>query len=286
MSVCHIISQVIKRSTASACRALCYTVLLTLCAITALSGQSEDNARSKSAFHLKLGGGAGLQTIRDQAMSPLLYDGIQIGTYAGIDVRGVRDLYRMDALFWLGEISSERSGRTSENYTYTINSSYLWRVSPDDARWNWHLGAAVTNWGSFRNHQSLINSNFFYDLFFSTGLTAATERHFRLFRRNWYADWQIIVPALTYGLRPNYSGLDVAPPDDDSFQGFADAQFVSFGRLLNVKSRIELVYPLLNGNRVGLLYYWDFFSTSIGPHPARQSMQSAQLSLHVLLSKR
>ena len=260
---------------------------LLLCMLYLLSTAAfaQEDAKPRDAFHLKLGGGGALQTLRDQAMSPLLYDGFQLALHAGMEIRRQRGLHRMDALFWLGETSAERSGRTTDNYSYTINSVYLHRISSEEARWQWRIGGAVTNWGSFRQHQSLINSNFFYDLFFSTGAAASVERSFRLFRRDWYADWQVIVPVLTFGLRPNYSGLNAAPPDDDSFQGFADGAFVSFGKLQNVKSRAELVYPLKNGNRIGLLYYWDFFNTSIGPHPARQAMQSVQLNLHVSLSK-
>ncbi len=240
---------------------------------------------SKSVFHLKLGAGAAWQTVRDQAMSPLLYDGLQLALQGGFDLRGARSLYRVDGLFWVGETEAERSGRTTENYSYAVNSSYLRRVSREEKKWAWQVGGAITNWGSFRDHQSLINSDFFYDLFFSVGATAALQHQFRFFRREWHVEWQLIVPALTFGLRPNYIGLDAAPPGEGSFETFTEAALTSFNGLQNVKSRFELAYPLRNGNRLGLMYYWDFFNTSIGPHPARQSMQSLQFNLHFSMSK-
>lgn len=243
------------------------------------NGFAQHVVQPKETFHLKFGAGLALQTVQDDAMSPLRYDGLQGAFMAGGEWRGYRSLHRVDALFWLGETSA-RSGRVTENYTFAINSGYLHRISQDEAAWQWRVGGMLTTWGSFREHLSLINSDFFYDLFFSIAPAAAVERKFRLFKRDWLVDWQVTVPALTYGVRPNYAGLDAVPPDDDGFQGWEDAQIGSFNVLQNVKSRIELAYPLKNGNRIGLMYYWDFFNATLEPHDVRQSLQSVQFNLH------
>lgn len=247
--------------------------------LSVFATKAQENDALKSTFHLKLGGGFGLQTVRDEAMSLLQYDGTQGAFQAAGEWRRPKGLYRVDGLFWLGE-NAAASGRTTQNYTFTINGSYLHRISKDEARWQWRVGGALTNWGSFREHQSLINSDFFYDLFFSVGPSAMVERQFRFLKRDWLINWQVIVPALTYGVRPNYSGLEVAPPDEEGFQGWDDAQLGSFNILQNIKSHIELAYPLKNGNRLGLLYYWDFFKSDFEPHTVKQSMQSVQFNLH------
>ncbi len=241
---------------------------------------AQETTALQHTFHLKLGGGFGLQTVRDDAMSPLQYDGIQGALQmSGEWRRSQQGFYRVDGLFWLGETSAQ-SGRITENYTFAINSSYLHCFSPKEAFWQWRIGGALTTWGSFREHLSLINSDFFYDLFFSLGPSAMVEREFRFFKRDWLVNWQVTIPALTYGLRPNYSGLEVAPPDENGFQGWKDAQFGSFNILQNVKSQIELAYPLKNGNRLGIMYYWDFFKSDLKPHTVKQVMQSVQFNLH------
>ena len=247
--------------------------------IFAVVAGAQEAEKPKEIFHLRLGAGAAWQSVRDDAMSPLLYDGTQGTFQVGGEWRGYRSLHRIDALFWLGEGSAE-SGRTTENYTFAVNGGYLHRISKDEAPWQWRVGGALTTWGSFRDHQSLINSNYFYDVFFSLGLNASVERGFRLFGRDWLADWQVIVPVLTYGVRPNYSGLEATPPDDDGFNGWEDAEVGSLNALQNVKSRIELMYPLSNGNRLGLMYYWDFFNAGFGPHDVTQSLQSLTFNLH------
>ncbi len=240
---------------------------------------AQEATEPQHTFHLKLGGGFGLQTVRDDAMSPLQYDGIQGAFQAAAEWHRPKSLYRMDGLFWLGETSAA-SGGTTENYTFAVNGSYLYRISATESRWQWRAGAALTTWGSFREHLSLINSDFFYDLFFSLGPSAMVEREFRFFKRDWLVNWQVTIPALTYGVRPNYSGLEVAPPDENGFQGWKDAQFGSFNILQNVKSQIELAYPLKNGNRLGIMYYWDFFKSDLKPHTVKQVMQSVQFNLH------
>ncbi len=241
--------------------------------------QAQEAEKPKETFHLKLGAGAARQTVRDDAMSPLIYHGVQGTFQIGGEWRGYRSLHRVDALFWLGEASAE-SGRTTENYTFAINGGYLHRISQDEAAWQWRVGGMLTTWGSFRDHQSLINSDYFYDVFFSIGPAASVERRFVLFKRDWLVDWQLTVPVLTYGVRPTYSGLDAVPPDDEGFAGWDDPEIGSLNLLQNVKSRIELAYPLKNGNRVGLVYYWDFFHASMGPHEVLQSLQSLSLNLH------
>jgi hypothetical protein len=254
-----------------------------LLAIGSLFAQ-EDSIR-QSTVHLKFGAGIGYQTLRDAAMSPLLYNGIQIGGYAGAEWRRATGIFQVDGLFWLGETDSEQSRARTDNYTFAVNGSYLWQLHPaHESQWHCYLGGALTSWGSFRDHASLPNSDYFYDLFFSLGPSGAIEYDFSLLGRDWKLSGQLTVPVLTYGLRPNYSGLNESPPDDKSFATELEAaQIGSFNILTNVKSRLELVYPLKNGNRFGLLYYWDFYNANIEPHPVRQAMQSVQLNLHFQL---
>lgn len=256
-----------------------WTIALIIFHFSFINLSAQEATEPKSAFHLKLGGGFGFQSVRDDAMSPLLYDGIQGALQLSGEWRRSQGIYRVDGLFWLGETAAQ-SGRITENYTFAINSSYLHRLSQKEASWQWRVGGAVTSWGSFREHLSLINSDFFYELFFSIGPTAMAERQFRFLKRDWLLNWQVIVPALSYGIRPNYSGLEVAPPDENGFQGWEDAQFGSFNILQNIKSQVELAYPLKNGNRIGLLYYWDFFKAELAPHSVKQAMQSVQFNLH------
>lgn len=194
--------------------------------------------------------------------------------------------YRVDGLFWLGETSAEQTGAVTDNYTFAVNGGYLWQLHRERvSSWHCYAGAALTAWGSFREHNSLPNSNYFYDVFFSVAPTGAIEYDFRLLKQDWNISLQLTVPVLTYGLRPNFSGLDEAPPNDNG--GFEKelkaAEVGSFNILTSIKSRLELAFPLQNGNRIGLLYYWDFYNANIEPHSVKQFMQSVQLNLHFRL---
>lgn len=259
--------------------------ILGYCLIMFLNLQAQADSLAPSTFHLKFGAGFGYQTLRDDAMSPLLYNGVEIGAYAGTEWRRPKGIFQLDGLFWLGETTAEQSGAYTDNYTFAVNGSYLHQLHPErESRWHCYAGGGITSWGSFRDHISLPNSDYFYDLFFSIAPSGLIEYDFRFLKRDWQLGWQLTIPVLTYGLRPNFSGLDEAPPDDNSFKKELEAaQIGSFDVLTNVKSRLELVYPLKNGNRFGLLYYWDFYKSDIEPHSVQQSMQSVQLNLHFKL---
>lgn len=253
--------------------------------------QAQDNGLDmtslgqKNTFHLKFGAGFGYQTLRDDAMSPLLYNGLQIGSYAGAEWRRNKGVWQLDGLFWLGETNAERSGWYTDNYTYAANLSYLRYLNAlDAAKWQFSLGGALTSWGSFREHISLVNSDFFYDVFVSLGPSGSVDKQFRFLKRNWQISWQLTIPVLSYGLRPNYSGLNEEPPNEEGIESeLKYAEFGSFNVLTNVKSKLELGYPLQNGNRIGLLYYWDFYQSNVEPHSVKQAMQSLQLNLHFKL---
>lgn len=243
---------------------------------------AQEAVSSAASFHFKFGGGFGYQTLRDDAMSPLLYQGAEIAAYAGLEWRKTKSIWQLDGFFWYGQPSSDRSGAYMDTYSTAWNVSYLRHLQL--SKWQVSVGGALTNWASFREHVSLINSDYFYDIFLSLAPSVQLERNFHFLKRDWLLSGQLTVPVLTYGLRPNFSGLDETPPNDDSVQtAFDAAQIGSFDVLTNIRSRLELAYPLKNGNRIGLLYYWDFFQSDIEPHSVQQAMQSVQLNLHFKL---
>jgi len=241
----------------------------------------------KRAVRLNVGAGAGWETYRDKAMSPLLYEGIQGAASMGIEIEGARVLHRVEGLFFFGNTSAQRIGGTTENLAFMANGSHLRRLSPVDAKWQWRAGPALSSWGSLRYHRSLVNSNYFYDLFISLGATGLVERELRFLRRNWQAGWQLSVPVVTWGLRPTYSGLVAATPDEEETPGpyLEEARLGAFGVLTRVYSRLHLTYSLPHANQLSLVYHWDMFRSDVGHHPISHAMQSLQLNLSVKLTR-
>lgn len=241
----------------------------------------------KRAVRWHLGAGAGWETYRDQAMSPLLYEGVQGTAGMGIEVEGTRALNRVEGLFFFGNTTAQRVGGTTENLAFLANGSHLRRLSPVDAKWQWRAGPALSSWGSLRYHRSLVNSNYFYDLFISLGATGSVERELRFLRRNWRAGWQLSVPVVTWGLRPTYSGLVAATPDEEETAApyLEEARLGLFRVLTRVNSRVHLAYALPNANQLSLVYHWDIFRSDAGHHPISHAIQALQLNLSVKLSR-
>ncbi len=241
----------------------------------------------KRAVRMHLGAGAGLETYRDKAMSPLLYEGIQGAAGMGMEIEGARVLHRVEGLFFFGNTSAQHIGGTTENLAFMANGSHLRRLSPADASWQWRAGPVLSSWGSLRYHTSLVNSNYFYDLFISLGATGSVERELRFLRRNWRAGWQLSVPVVTWGLRPTYSGLVAATPDEELTPGpyLEEARLGVFGVLTRIHSRLHLSYALPNENQLSLVYHWDMFRSDVGDHPISHAMNALQLNLSVKLSR-
>ncbi len=241
----------------------------------------------KRSFQLYWGGGASWESYRDRAMSPLLYEGLQGAAMIGVEVEGAKVLHRVESQFWFGETSAARRGGTTENLAYALNGSYLRRLNPANGYWIWRAGPAFSSWGSLRYHTSLVNSNYFYDLFLSLGASGAVERPFRLMRRQWSTGWQLSVPVLSWGLRPTYSGLVAATPEEELTAGpyLEEARAGTFGVLSRVQSRLHLRYALPNENAISLLYYWEVFRSDLGYHKVTHAMNGLQLNLSIKLSR-
>ncbi len=262
--------------------------LLPLCFLMfAWTSAAQEPGVPKRAVRLQIGVGAGWETYRDLAMSPLLYEGIQGAAGIGIEVEGARVLHRMEGLFFFGNTTAQRIGGTTENLAFMFSGSHLRRLSPVDTKWQWHAGPALSSWGSLRYHRSLVNSNYFYDLFISLGATGSVERELRFLRRNWRAGWQLSVPVLSWGLRPSYSGLVAATPDEEETPApyLEEARVGAFGVLTRVNSRLHLTYALPHANHLSLVYHWDMFRSDAGRHPISHAMQALQLNLSVKLSR-
>lgn len=256
-------------------------LLVTFALLFSATLPAQQAAVTPKAFFLRLGAGPAFQTLRDRAMSPLIYSGIQGAYGAGFDAWRPHGLYRLDVLFHNGTASAS-SGRRLINYTLNIDGSYL-RTIPAAGLGEMELraGGALTSWMSFRIHQTLVNSYVFYDVFFSLGPSASLNRPFRLLRSNWQAEGQMTVPLLAAGARPSYSGLERIPFIGDDSPDLKYLRFGSLNIVQTVKLRLELALLLNKGNRIGLVYHGDLLRSNLSPHLTTQYLQSLQFQMHV-----
>lgn len=259
---------------------LCFSLF-----VGALAAQEPD--LPKRTVRMLIGAGAGWETYRDRAMSPLLYEGLQGAAGTGVEIEGTRVLHRIEGLFFFGNTSAQDIGGTTENLAFMANGIHLRRLGTVGAKWLWRAGPALSSWGSLRFHRSLVNSNYFYDLFISLGAAGSVERELRFLHRNWRAGWQLSVPMLSWGLRPTYSGLVAATPDEEETAApyLEEARLGTFGVLTRVNSRVYLTYALPNSNQLSLVYHWDMFHSDVGHHPISHAMNALQLNLSVKLTR-
>lgn len=234
----------------------------------------------EKSFFLTLGAGFAHQAYRDEAMSPLVYQGYLPGYQAGFDAFRPKGMHRLDMLFWHGATAA-RSGRSTQNYTFAVNGGYLRNLG--DSPWQPRLGGSFLIWSSMREHLSLTNSYFFYDVFVGIGPSASASRRVRLLKRDWIADAQLTVPLLVYGGRPPFAGLDVVPFSKEYFPDLRSYGLGSVNIFRHLKLRLEWVKPLRHGNRISLVYHWEGYQVRLTPDRVGHSLQSLQFHLHVRL---
>ncbi|MCB0805297.1 MAG: hypothetical protein KDC05_05820 [Bacteroidales bacterium] len=263
------------------------------------SQQSKETGDKKSAREVRkardkyLTMGTGLSWVKaiDNATSPLLYKGMQIGNFnLGHLVHSQERIKHTDVEFNFGWLKTRTEtpwyDPRNTSYRIVIRHNILYRMKPEIfQKVRWYLGPEFNINGHFRVNYKYGNSALNFDNYNGVGIAthfefpfSYTSRSFKLWfikinrrDRNLRLSWQLSTPVLSFMLRPTY--VTITNFIDPELQSAITADHVDGGFFVpfNLRSETNLYYLLQNGNMLRLGYTWNFYHHD----PGYNKVQSA-----------
>ncbi len=266
---------------------------------TGMAQQQENDApRSKKEIrkardkYLSLGTGLSYMKVIDNATSPLLYKGFQIGNaYIGYQVHSPERIKHIDVNFGFGWLKTRTKtpwyDPRNTSYRIVIRHDILYRLNTDllKGKLAWYIGPEININGHFRVNYKYGNSAFTFDNYNGVGLATEMEYPFHWKSRKvkiWFIkfnrrdrdlrlNWQLSTPVVSFMIRPTYvtitNFIDPELQTQISNDQISGGFFVPF----NIRSQTSLYYNLHNRNMLKLSYIWNFYHND----PGYNKVQSA-----------
>ena len=241
--------------------------------------------------YLSIGSGFSYIKVIDNATSPLLYKGLQIGNASlGYLVHSGERIKHFDLDFNFGWLKTrtETPWYDPRNTSYRVALRYniLYRLQHDIfGKVALYLGPEFNLNGHFRVNYKYGNSAFTFDNYNGIGIASAFEYPFSWKNRDcklWFVkmhrrernlrlSWQLSTPVASFMIRPTYVTITnfIVP----NLQSKITADHIDGGLFVpfNLRSETSLFYELHNLNLLKLSYVWNFYSHD----PGYNKVQSA-----------
>lgn len=210
------------------------------------------------------------RTVVDQGMSPLRYSGPSGGMWLGHYKykAGITETFRLMGLF--GQAKPGNKASTATQFHLQFDYALLADIeSWSTAKRNTKVGGSWLTMAGMREHTGYANNNFNFEIATSPAVALQSQWGLRFFARDWWLIGQLHVPVVAATLRPAfaYGGPDGFYNDEDGYiqQLLHSTRIASWGSFQRILTAWALQYPLKNGNRVGLVYQWDYYRLTHEP---------------------
>lgn len=243
----------------------------------AQDGTSDSPKKQKRAWntYLDLGVGINRHKIRDEATSPLRYDGTLLSSTGGFMKEHDDRIWRFYGGFSFGNIRKEVSGSTYLGTAYNgyAGMSVLFGLKKwSNEKLKLYVGGDALWTGDYRVNFNFQNASFNYNLLTSIGPSAMAQykfgwkaRSFKLWflkfnrkQRDLKISYQLNVPMFYNYIRPDYSVIKDFTNGETGASGFDNPQNTFIGDAYRLNMRTELFYYFHNANAIKIGYQWDF----------------------------
>lgn len=261
--------------------------LLAFACSTFVYGQDKDSLdikAQKHKFYLSLGSGYTHQSVRDQGISPLRYDGSQ-ATFLGELVDKTRfGEHSLQGRFDFGEITSEQSGASMAIYRGSGSYRYLRTLKKTPLKkLNLSVGGSFEGYWNLRQHLSFSNNAYNNEFYLNLGPSARAAYSFGLFRQKFGVTYTAQMPLVNYVVRPGFSGTyfdDFVNNQTEGIKGaLKSGYFAGMKQYFRFQNELNLEYFLKGGNGLKLGYIWDYYSLKSNFNPINAGYRTIQLSL-------
>ena len=239
--------------------------IVLLMATQAFAQTSHREAYQSAEVPVWLTSGSGLNVVHcfDQGASPLPYVGIGVGLHAGVDV-AFDESYVSFNLRGLGNIAV--SGALSQAYDFGVElgAEYLYRFF-DSGDWHLWVGGAMKDYISFNYSPQLMNAALGYSSFLTWNAEGMAQYDFAKDKEtshHWCTAFaKLSLPAFGAVGRPGFAYIDNYTETliDTDTETVTRESFMML--VPGVGTDIGLFINLLNNNKIGFSYRWDYLTT-------------------------
>lgn len=239
------------------------TVLLLFCLF-----QNSAWAQLSIAKHQFFNGISGSAVVaRDAFHSPLTYEGFAIGLSMGYTLNTSKFINRWTLDGAYGLLNHAIPASELQFFGGGIDYSFLISVMNKK---NFRLYAGLnsnTIWHNRLNNR-YSNNSLSFELLSSVGVEGLARYRFKLFKKNFLAEYALTLPVVNYSLRPAY--IYLGPRGE-----FGVQEWSSYGRSMLTQSRLHIDWTFANRNTLRLAYHWLYYEHN-GPN-------RVQLARHLLI---
>jgi len=226
-----------------------------------LSAQSEEGRQ----IFLTTGVGGSYLNVREQAHSPLLYNGLGGNAQLG-HIRNTKKSFSQSiARFDFNAVG--RNENAASLYSYKFEGQYqhyFKQFSNADRSIRIYPGLAVLGVWRLQDHLNFTNNSQVITTQFSLAPAVKMEWPFALFNRNFELGFFSQLPLLNYIGRPLFASTkfpDQVNNEDPAWHNYiTGGKLYSLGGYFNIRTQSYLTYAFKNGNGLKLDYFWSFES--------------------------
>jgi hypothetical protein len=237
---------------------------------------------------IALGANVNYQQFQDVAVSPLRYAGLSYGGFLGVTSFGGNERFQVNvSICPVGTFTATTPDKSASkvNLQFLANASisYGWRIpSPENNGWGIYLGPAIHFTGHFKSQSEFSNSALSFDFYTSFAAMARVERDFSETGLPLILGTQATMPLVGWMLRPYYATTTKDFSGQNGGLLGIDNRIMWLGTFPMLSWRTDLNYILTSGNRLGIGYEWEYYSTEY-LNPVQAARHGAYLYLQTKL---
>lgn len=208
--------------------------------------------------------GSGLNIVRcfDQGASPLLYWGVGANMRSGVSLLWDKS-YISYRLGGLANIVMSDAPSQAYDFGFQIEAEYLYRLYDVDDFHFW-VGGASSDYIAINYSPQLMNAALGYSLFVNLNAEGMVTYDFAKYHgtHNWFTAYgKLSLPLFGLASRPGFAYIDNATGHligNEQTESNREAFVIGFP---GVSTDIGLFLNLLNNNKIGISYRWDYLTT-------------------------
>ena len=219
------------------------------------------NGMAQVPVWLSAGAGLNVADCYDNGTVPFRYMGLGANGDLGVTVEWSRFHIQTDARL-LGNMLPKINGTSID---VDARTEFLYRVH-DSENGNWHfwVGGGLQTWVDIKEIPAVMNASTGVSLFenlYADGMVAFDFATVRGSHKLLTAYGKLSLPLVGLAVRPGYAYMDNYTNDINVANALFSDYEAFFKAFAGGSTDIGLYLNLLNGNRIGLSYRWDYLST-------------------------